>query len=78
MLKIVPIKPSNDVVEGLKNIIDGIENGSIAKDNCTVITGGEIFHLGTANDSQAASDAVFNMTYGIHRLMSACVLSDGD
>lgn len=70
MTKIVSIKPSNNVISGLRALADQIESGEIEVGNfgLTVVTGGDVFHLGTHDDDQAASNAVFSMNLGILKL----------
>ncbi len=70
MSNITPIKPCADIVQGLINIADSIEAGDIDNSNCTLIIGTNVYHLGTVCDEQSAIEAVFNMTVGIHKLMS--------
>ena len=70
MTKIVSIKPSNNIPETLRTIANQIESGEIVTGDAglTLITGIEAFHLGTHDDAQAASDAIFNMNIGISKL----------
>jgi len=75
-LKVVPLRPLQDIPNGLRNIADKIEaaiqDGS--KVQClTLICGEEIFHLGTIDDAQAAANAIFDMTLGIHKMMSGAL-----
>ena len=73
MSNIVKLHPNTDIPQGLRNIADSIEMDDVGAEGCTVVIGLNVYHLGTHNDTQAASDAVFNMTYGIHRLMSPII-----
>tara|TARA_Y100000782_G_C10009885_1_gene192368 strand:- start:14 stop:466 length:453 start_codon:yes stop_codon:yes gene_type:complete len=65
---VVPIKPSADAAQALRNIADRIESGELPNE-ATVVCGPEVFHAGQVDDARAATDAVFNLTVGIHRLM---------
>ena len=68
-MTVISLFPNQSISEGLRNIADDVDSGDLPDDGCTVILGKEVFHLGCASDEQAATDAVFNMTMGIHRLM---------
>ena len=65
------LRQNTNVPLALRNIADSIESGEIDVDDCTVIAGSDVFHIGTVSDSDAAEKAVWNMTYGIHKMMSA-------
>lgn len=65
------IKASIDIPTALRNIADGIESGDFVGDNCTVIIGKDVFHSGDFNEALAIVNAVWNMTFGIHKLMAA-------
>ena len=71
MKNIVQIKPSTNLAVALRNIADAYEAGEYESKTCTLIIGVEVFHLGVFDDSQAAQNAVWDMTYGIHKLMKA-------
>jgi len=75
-MSVVNLFPNLDVFEGLKNIADLAKAGEFPADTCTIILGTDVFHLGCASDSQAATDAIFNMTLGIHKLMKP-IFDDG-
>ena len=68
-MKVVKLFPNQSISEGLRNIADGVDSGDLPDGDCTVIIGKEVFHLGNVSDEQAAADAVFNLTLGIHKLM---------
>lgn len=68
MGKVVKIKGCLDAAQALRNIAEQIESGELPNE-ATVVCGTEVFHAGQVNDAQAAADAVFNLTVGIHRLM---------
>lgn len=71
MSNVTMIKSSMDVAATLRSIADNIDSGEYSSDSCTIILGSDVFHAGCVSDQQAASDAVFNMTFGIHKLMKA-------
>jgi len=77
-MKVLQIKPCANVSLGLRNIADQIDNNGIEQNDCTVIIGSEIFHLGVVSDEEAATQAIFNMTFGIHKLMNAAVTLSED
>jgi len=66
--KVVQIKPCTNIPLALRNIADQYEAGDFEGD-CTLVIGLDVFHLGTFDDSLAARDAVWNLTYAIHKLM---------
>ena len=69
--KVVMLRPMMDVPTGLRNIADAIEAGEYDYfTDCTVVLGTNIFSLGEVDDSRAAVNAVWDMTYGIHKLMA--------
>ncbi|MEE9459634.1 MAG: hypothetical protein V3V84_07725 [Candidatus Bathyarchaeia archaeon] len=69
-MEIVSIIPSINIADTLRRIAEDIDDGDISADNCTLIIGTEVYHLGPVCDDVAARDAVFNMTMGIHKLMT--------
>lgn len=54
----------------LRYIADGIEEGRYDGTSVTVIAGSDVFHAGCIDKAQAAQEAVWNMTYGTHKLMA--------
>ena len=64
------------VQDALRAIADGIDAGEFDGSECTLILGYDVFHIGTDKDDQAAANAVFDMQYGIHKLMAATLESD--
>lgn len=68
-MSVIRMFPNQHIPTGLRNIAEGIEDGEYSGDDCTLIIGSDVFHLGCSDDAQAATDAVFNMTLGIHKLM---------
>ena len=73
MSNIISLKPNVNIPEALRNIAFSIEKGHLDAEDCTVIAGFEIFHLGCMDDEVAVTNAVFNMTYGIQKLMRPTV-----
>lgn len=69
---VVPIKPNTDAAQTLRNIVDQIESGELPNE-ATVVCGTEVFHTGQVDDARAASDAVFNLNLGIHKLMNSAL-----
>jgi len=68
-MEVVKLFRDQSVSDGLKNIANYVDSGELPDDNCTLIIGKEVIHLGCVSDEQAAADAIFNMTLGIHKLM---------
>ena len=70
MSKVTPLFPKvNGPVAGLRAIADQIESGQIFGDRVTLVAHGEVFHLGTEDDSAALHASVFDLQAGLHRLM---------
>lgn len=67
-MSVVQIKPCTNIPLALRNIADGYEAGEFEGD-CTVVIGTDLFHLGAFTDDKAVRDAVWNLTYAIHKLM---------
>lgn len=65
------LKPCGNAVLALRNIADQIESGEINAEECTVIVGAEVYHCGQHNDTIAVTNAVFNMVFGISKIMIA-------
>ena len=57
--------------DSLRNIADAMDEGTYPDDGATVIVGSEVFRCGEVFDGRAAEQAIFNMTFGIHKLMNA-------
>lgn len=76
MENVIQLKPCANAAVALRNIADMMESGEITSDECTVIAGTNVFHCGEIDDGRAAESAIFNMTLGIQKLMSAVVESD--
>jgi hypothetical protein len=71
MSNVFQIKPCAVPQIALRNIADGMDSGEFCAENVTIIAGTEVFHCGCVDDARAAMEAVWNMTYGIHKLMNA-------
>jgi hypothetical protein len=69
--KIVRIYPHRDVVGGLRNLAEQIEAGDFSDGSCTIVLNcAHIFHFGTdCDDSRALEEAIFDLNYGIQRLL---------
>ena len=76
--EIILLKPCGDAATSLRNIADMIDSGEITATECTVIAGLEVFHCGETNDARAVESAVFNMTFGVHKLMRPVIELPGD
>jgi len=58
--------------DALRAIADEIDDGDYGDvDECTLVLGEEVFHLGGI-EKYAAASAIFDLQYGIHKLMNAC------
>jgi len=68
-MEVVKLFRDQSVSDGLKNIANYVDSGELPDESCTLIIGTEVIHLGCVSDEQAATDAIFNMTLGIHKLM---------
>lgn len=66
----------NDIPTALRNIADGIEAGEIDGTTCTIICGCTIYCPGNISTQRAVEIAIWDMTYGIHKLMYAAVRED--
>jgi hypothetical protein len=47
-----------------------MDRGEFTEREVTVIAGPDVFHVGCVDDARAAEQAVWNMTYGVHKLMA--------
>lgn len=73
MSNVIQIKPCCDPVATLREIADKIDRGEFEQGDWTIIGSGHIFHAGQVNDERAAEAAIFNMNFGIHKVMYAVV-----
>ena len=71
MDNIFNIKPCTDLANSLRDIASGLENGALEGDSCTLIINNAVFHLGTFDDDKALEKSIFDMTFGIHKLMNS-------
>jgi hypothetical protein len=78
MSNVIQLRPNLNIPTALRNIADSVENGALEGDDCTLILGLDVFHLGNATDENAAPNAIFNMTYGIQKLMRPVLEVDND
>ena len=67
--KVIQLFPSGDIPETLRNIADGVESGEFECTGCTVILGTDIFQIGAPTLEKAAEQSIWDMTFGIHKLM---------
>jgi len=67
---IIQLRPCGDAAGTLRAIAEMMDAGEIEATECTVIAGADVFHCGEIDDGRAAEQAVWNMNYGIHKLMS--------
>ncbi len=73
MGEVIHIRPNQDIPTALRNIADSVEEGNLNGDDCTLIIGMDVFHIGAADDAESAANAVFNMNFGIQKLMAPIV-----
>ena len=73
MSKVINLFTENDVPTNLRNIADSIERGDLPGDGATLIIETDIFYLGNVPDHQAAANAIFDMNFGVHKLMNAVI-----
>lgn len=78
MSNVMQIKPCANASKALRNIADMLDSGELDVDEVTVIAGTEIFQCGIFDDAKAAEGAIFNMTFGIHKLMNATMKASTD
>lgn len=74
MSNVVELRPDNfpyhDVVKSLRKLADQIENGEIDSSSMTCSDGEGVWHFGELNDSLAAVNAIWNLNFAIHFLMT--------
>ena len=71
-MNVTPIKPSINVAETLRRIADDIDSGGFEGMSCTMVLDSQhVFSFGKdrVDDNRAASEAVYDMTIGIHKLV---------
>jgi len=62
--------------EALRKIADAMEAGKYDDKEATLVVGDQIFHAGMVDDERASEQAIFNLTFGIHKLMNPVVSED--
>ncbi|MDP2346757.1 MAG: hypothetical protein Q8N34_03420 [Gammaproteobacteria bacterium] len=68
--KIVPIVGCLNVPGTLRSIADEIESSpELQGHSVTLILNDRVYHMGTVDDARASEQAVWNMTFGIHKLL---------
>ena len=69
--EIVPLHPSTNVAASLRQLADDITAGAYDHTaDCTVVLGTHVFYFGEVEASRAAVNAVWDLTYAIHKLMA--------
>lgn len=67
---VVHLYPMTDVAGGLRALADAYEQGHYEDSDCTIVIGADILQLGqSVNEERAVKDAIFNLTFGVHKLM---------
>jgi len=61
---------ANDVEAGLKQLLIAIDADVYENEQCTIIIGNDVFHFGGITEHESKTEAVSNMTFGIHKLMT--------
>lgn len=67
---VIQLFPKNDAPTALRNIAALIEKGEIAGDSIAVVSIPDIFMIGHFEDNDPATEFIFNMQYGIQKMMS--------
>lgn len=68
-MKIHQIKPCANAPQALRNIADKMDSGEFDIDNVTIIAGTDVFQCGEFDEGRAVENAIFNLTFGIQKLM---------
>lgn len=71
--KVCQIKPCANASQALRNIADQMDRGEVDIDNVTIVAGSEVFQCGDFDDIRAVENAVWNLTFGIHKLMQPAI-----
>lgn len=66
---VVPIKQSIAIAETLRSIADAIDSGEYPATSATLVLDSLVFHMGPVSEQAAIQDAIWNMTFGIHKIM---------
>jgi len=75
MGKVIQLKPTQNVPNTLRNIADLYEQGEF-EGTCTLVIGTEVFHFGASTDENAAVNTIWDLEFGIHKLMSAALADE--
>ena len=73
MNNVIQLKPCANAATALRNIADRMESGDISASTCTIIAGEDIFHCGVFDDERSVTNAIFDMTFGIQKLMRPAI-----
>lgn len=76
MAEIIQLKPLANIPEALRKLADKIESGELEIDELTWVAPPYVGHLGSVNNHQSATSAVFNMTYGIQKMIDAVLRAE--
>lgn len=68
-MKVVPIADCTDTPARLRELADKIETSGSSQVTVTIIVGSDVYCWGPLTDQRAAEAAIFDMTFGIHKLM---------
>lgn len=73
MSNVIQLKPCADVATGLRNMAEEFDSGERDGQECTLIAGLDVYHFGCVDDEEAVSNAIFNLTFGLQKLMRPVV-----
>lgn len=73
MSNVITLRPKASVADALRNIADEFDSGKRDGQEVTLIIGLEVFHIGCDDDNEAAASAIFDMTFGLQKLMRPVV-----
>lgn len=69
MAKVIDFPSLIDVPRCLRMIADEIDAGQLEVPNgLTMVSGDQVYHLGTSNSDEAMKSAIYNLTVGQHSL----------
>lgn len=68
---VIQFDQTKSIAEVLRGIADDIDSGEIVTESVTVIVLPDVWQVGDLTEEQASTDAVFNCTFAIHKLMRA-------
>lgn len=72
-MSVVPISKAMDVPARLRDLADQIEDAADPMVRVTMVVGSNVYCWGPVDNDRAAEGAIFDMTYGIHKLMALSV-----